>query len=78
MFALFLIASDLTIFTKTAKRNYPEHFCPLHFLPQMHADKFPHTKPFKALHYDTVFVHKRTHFVHKPSLFVHKRSHFVQ
>jgi len=39
------------------------------------ANKFPHTKRFKALHSDTVFVHKCTYFVHKPSLFVHKRTH---
>jgi hypothetical protein len=75
IFSLFLIASDLTIVAKTAKRNYPEHFRASHFLPQTAANKFPHAKRFKPLHYDTVFVHKRTYFVHKPPLFVHKRSH---
>jgi hypothetical protein len=34
-FPLLIATAGLTILAKTAKRNYPEHFCALHFLPQM-------------------------------------------
>jgi hypothetical protein len=67
-FALFAADADHFSFNCSTVQLL---YCSPRFIggPQVAADKFPHAKRFKPLHYDTVFVHNRAHIVQKPPLF---------